>query len=308
MCRACSGNFPTPDEQRALAHAAGELRARVRAGLDAEDPRFIEAIRALDAHRLRGGYSSASPEWGHQETGEWTRKLIFERRDPHALTLFVLTCWYDMQETYPVVWSRRLSQLSEWIDSPLQEEADLPTARVASQKRPHAWKTWQACRPSGFASWFASTVNLIADTNPHGTGNLRRWIAALVLDLMVPGGETRIACQRLGRGIYAFAELKRAWMLTMFLRRDQGIIRCLVERSLAGVTGGRDAAGLWYDGMAFPESDSELPVDSRMSTLGGELFGERALSLRAVMDAAHDWGTRHGLAPSALDALFFSMD
>ncbi len=77
----------------------------------------------------------------------------------------------------------------------------------------------------GLRELVASTVNRIAEANPNGAGNLRRWIAALVLELMVPGDETRIACLRLGRGIYAFAELKRAWMLTMFLH--------LIDRSIA---------------------------------------------------------------------------
>lgn len=308
MCRACSGSFPNSEEQRALAQAAGELQAQVRAGLDADDPRFVEAIRALDRRRFRGVDSSASPEWGHSATSELTRQLIFERCDPHALTLLVMTCWYDMQEPYPAVWSKRLSQLSEWIRSPVQEERALPPAWPASQKHPHAWKTWQACWSGGFETWLASTVKRIAENHTQGEGNLRRWIAALVLELMSPGGDTRAACTRLGRGLYAFAELKRAWMLTMFLRRDQGMIRCLLERSLAAVPGGPDAARLWYEATAFPETESELPVDRRMLTLGRELFGEPASSPRAVMDAAHDWGRKHALPPSALDALFFSMD
>jgi hypothetical protein len=79
-------------------------------------------------------------------------------------------------------------------------------------------------------------------------------------------------------------------MLTMFLRRDQGIIRCLIERSLAQIHGVDDAARLWYDGTTFPESESELPVDERMQTLGRELFKDRNLSLSDVEHSAHAWG------------------
>jgi hypothetical protein len=71
-------------------------------------------------------------------------------------------------------------------------------------------------------------------------------------------------------------------MLTMFLRRDQGMIRCLVERTLAPIQGGTAAAQLWYDGVTFPDTESELPVDDRMLIIGGELFNNPHPSRRGV--------------------------
>jgi hypothetical protein len=91
-------------------------------------------------------------------------------------------------------------------------------------------------------------------------------------------------------------------------RRDQGIIRCLVERALSGVHRGREAAERWYDDAVFPQLESELPVDSRMLARGRELFGTTLSNEAAVMNQAHSWGQKHGLPPSTLDVLFFAMD
>jgi hypothetical protein len=108
-------------------------------------------------------------------------------------------------------------------------------------------------------------------------------------------------------GHYAPAEYKRAWMVLMLLRRDQGVYRCFVERSLARLENGEEAARLWYDDSVFPQLECELPVDKRMYEIGSELFG-RAATWKSVFEDAHSWGNRHSRPASMLDALFYSMD
>jgi hypothetical protein len=297
-------DFPTAQEHRRFAEDAAKLRVQINAGLTADDPRFVKAIAALDQHRFGG----ESPEWGHQATRDSTRTLVCERRDCHALTLFVLTCWYDMQEDYPIVWTTRIRELATWINNQARSQDTLPNARMPRQKRLDAWQTWLNCEPNGFGYWFARTVNQIARENPNGAGNLDRWLKKLVVELMNPGRETREACIRRGPINRKCAQLKRATMLTMYLRRDQGIIRCLLERSVAKVERGPETLMHWYDGKTFPEIESELPVDTRWETLGRELFKNNRLRLHEIAEAAHQWGARHNLPPSTLDALFFSMD
>lgn len=303
MCRACAKDFPTPREYRTFVCASAELADQVHDGLRVNDPQFLEQIRSLDSLRF-----GRNPDWGNRETSQSTRECVFERSDvQNALTLFVLTNWYNIQEDYRDIWTTRLTQLSRWIDSPPQNRRALPHARFIRLKAPIAWKTWQACKSNGFGFWFAATVNRIANANPSGTGNLRRFIAALVLDLMEPGQQPRHIAERdLANGNYTYAELKRAWLLTMCLRRDQGIVKCLIERAVAPIKKGTVALEAWYDGVTFPETESELPVDSRMKKLGATLFNE--LTPRGIANAAHAWGKQHNLAPSVLDALFFSMD
>jgi hypothetical protein len=151
-------------------------------------------------------------------------------------------------------------------------------------------------------------VKRIAAENPHGDGNLYRFCAALASELTTPGEGTARALTRLAGGEYRAVLYKRVWMVVMFLRRDNGMIRCLVERSLAGCAGGRDAARVWYDEAVFPTSESELPVDTRMLDIGRLLFGGPSLKEKAVMEKAHAWGQERHMAPSALDVLFFSGD
>lgn len=304
MCNASIKDFPTAQAYRAFVCASADLADQVQDGLEANDRKFLDQIQSLDGRRFGG----QNPDWGHREIAQSIRTYIFERGDEHALTLFVLACWYDIQENYRSVWTKRLPQLSKWVDTPPQRQDGLPRARHhKKQKAPHAWKTWQKCKPGGFGTWLTATVTRIKNENPDGVGNLRRFVAALVLELMEPGLETRRVAERdLGNGKYAFAQMKRAWMLTMCLRRDRGLIKCLIERALRPIEGGSNALELWYDGTSFPETESELPVDSRMQKLGSQLFIES--SLKGIARAAHDWGYRHNLAPSTLDALFFSMD
>ena len=93
----------------------------------------------------------------------------------------------------------------------------------------------------------------------------------------------------------------------MLLRRDQGIIRCLLELLLAAEARGIDALHAWYDERMFPSQESELPVDKPMLSIGEDLFRMPQCTERSH-DRVHSRGQRHRLPPSALDALFFAMD
>ncbi len=303
MCRACDGAFPTAQEHKEFAASAAELRRRMRGRAD--HAQFLNEISALDRQRFGG----QSPEWGHAKTRDVTNELIFRRERPHALTLFVMTCWYDMQDPYTRVWTKHLKKLSSWIDAGTQQEDGLKFGRYSKEKAPHAWTTWQQCRTAGFESWFVKTVNRIAQKNSTGTGNYRKFVGALILNLMKPGpGSREVVVKSLARGAYDCVMQKRAWMLAMFLRRDQGIIKCLIERSVGNIQEGPKALERWYDGRTFPEPESELPIDKRIKELGRELFDDARMTEDQIADAAHNWGFMHQRAPSVLDALFFSLD
>jgi hypothetical protein len=310
VCRSCDGNFPAPSDHRALSDAAAALRRRVALEhLKADDDQFIREGVSLDQLRFKGPLALASPEWGQPQTAPATARYIFRAPDlAHALTLFVLACWYDAQEQYVTVWSRRIAQLDQWMHSREKSEATLPSARSGPWTRSIAWKTWQRCESGGFQEWLAGTINSIAEGSHGPAGNTYRLIGRLARELTSPGQTTRGAFAALEAGHYSPAMFKRAWMLMMFLRRDQGVIRCVLERSLAGAARGAEAVERWYDDGVFSQLESELPVDKRMLTIGRELFGTPSSDEAAVLSQAHSWGQEHGLAPSTLDALFFAMD
>ena len=307
MCRACNGAFPTTANHASLRDSAKALREAVSSGqINALE--FARRVADLDQLRFAGPPNGATPELGQPLTASSMRDLIYCSPHPHALTLFVLACWYDAQEQYVVVWSRRLKQLAEWVASEVPSEATLPSARSGPWTRMIAWKTWTVCGKSGFADWMAKTVLSIAKSHRSGKGNTYRFIGRLAHELTTPGQSTRNDFSALEMGRFAPAQFKRAWMLLMFLRRDQGVIRCFVERSLAQVNGGADAAQAWYDDSIFPQSECELPVDKRMFAIGAEIFGGAPANEQTVMELAHEWGRLNGMSPSALDSLFFAMD
>lgn len=309
MCRVCEARFPERTDHRALRDAASALRLRIASGgLKADSPDFVREITDLDRMRFAGPATAASPEWGQSQTAGATRRYIFTAEPSHALTLFVLTCWYDAQDQYVTVWSRRLALLSEWVAASDRTLASLPSAPFGAWSRSIAWKTWQVCAVGGFAGWFAKTINDISDSSDGGAGSTWRLVGRLARELTEPGQTTRGAFSRLERGVYATAMIKRVWMLTMFLRRDQGIIRCLVERSLSHLPRGWEAIGRWYDDGVFSQTECELPVDQRMLVIGQEIFGPSYTKEQDIARAAHEWGERHGLSPSVLDVLFFAMD
>jgi hypothetical protein len=207
-----------------------------------------------------------------------------------------------------MTWSRELERLADWMATADKSETTLPLTRAGRWTRGNAWKTWSRCRDGGFGKYFAETVTAIVANSPHGKGNTWRFIARLAEDLTNPGQATRDALRNLRAGNYRPVLYKRAWMLAMFLRRDQGIIRCLLERALSSEARGTDALSAWYDERLFPSLESELPVDQRMLEIGEELFRMTSPTEDAIMRKAHEWGQRHRLPPSTLDALFFAMD
>jgi hypothetical protein len=274
----------------------------------ADSPGFIADITALDRMRYSAPPPESSPEWGQPQTAQFTKRLIFCADPVPALTLFVLACWYDARELYTLVWSRRLEGLAAWVARADRSEANLPKALSGDWTRAIAWKTWSRCRDGGFGRYFAETVNAIAANHPNGIRNTWRFVARLAEDLTKPGQTTRDALRNLQAGIYRPVLYKRAWMLTMILRRDQGIVRCLLERALTSEPRGTDALRAWYDDSLFPSLESELPVDQRILTIGAELFRTSSPTMETIMTRAHEWGQHHGLAPSTLDSLFFAMD
>jgi hypothetical protein len=189
-----------------------------------------------------------------------------------------------------------------------RRQDNLPDARSGDWTRAIAWKTWSRCGVGGFGRYFVETVNSIAASHPEGTRNTWRFFACLAKDLMYPRQAIQDALRNLQAGNYRPVPYKRAWMFTMFLRRDQGIVRCLLERAISSEARGSQALRAWYDDSLFPPEESELPVDKRMLKLGAELFRMKSPTEETIMAEAHEWGQRHGLAPSTLDSLFYAMD
>jgi hypothetical protein len=275
--------------------------------LSADDPEFITEITALDRMRFSAPPSESSPELGQPQTAQFTKRLIFCADPVPALTLFVLACWYDAQTMYAQTWSRGLEKLADWMATPDNSECTLPRTRAGPWSWRSAWKTWSRWRDGGFGAYFAETVTAIAANNPNGKGNTWKFVSRLALDLTCPSPENQSAFEALQAGYYRPIPYKRVWMLAMLLRRDQGIIRCLLERALS-VVGGADVACAWYDERLFPSNECELPVDGRILTIGEKLFPTISRSENALISKAHEWGQRHRLSPSTLDALFFAMD
>ena len=287
MCRACRGAFPTTRDYVRPRDTAFALRQRVASKhFDADSSVFIADITALDQLRFSSVPQESSPEWGHPETAAHTSRLLFQAEPVAALTLFVLACWYDAQEWYAFVWTRRLEELAAWTETADGTEDSLPRVRSGDWTRAIAWKTWARCRDGGFGRYFAETATAIARDSPSGKGNTWRFVARVATDLTKPSQATRDSLRHLELGTYRPVLYKRAWMLTMFLRRDQGIVRCLLERALSSEAIGTDALLAWYDDRLFPSQESELPVDSRMLTLGAEI----SPTPEAIMTRAHEWG------------------
>jgi hypothetical protein len=295
--------FPTKGDYDQFCEAVSRLRRRQ---LDVNDEEFVAEIVTLDRRRFSLANDVASPEWGHPLTSTATQRFIFNDCS-HALTLFILTCWYDAAEDYTTVWTTRLEHLAEWLSQSFPSRETLPSARFDDWKKASVWTTWQRCQSHQFAEWFITTVNGIADDNPGGTANLRRFARAMAVDLTAIGTSTKQGMDNLANRFVPVL-YKRVWMAVMFLRRDQGIIRSLLQRDTLNIDRSSRALERWYDDRVFPPTESELPVDARMLRIGRRLFSLPAQNGQAIMQAAHDWGAKHRLAPSTIDSLFFLMD
>ena len=100
---------------------------------------------------------------------------------------------------------------------------------------------------------------------------------------------------------------KRLWMLIMYLRRDKGVVRCLLRRALDRVPNGMQAFDSWIDEGYFDPNECELPVDTRV--LSGwkkfGLFDPPAQKVKEVAEQARKLAREKGVAPASFDAILF---
>jgi hypothetical protein len=156
----------------------------------------------------------------------------------------------------------------------------------------------------GIDKWFAKTINEIAGLEARGSRV--RILGARILTEWFGKAVPESVPRRLLRGEHAAVVQKQLWMILMFLRRDQGIVRCLFERALKCCEDGEHALKQWFDDECFSPQGSELPVDGRMMKIGRLLFHGDVVNELSVFQSAFEWGESHGIPPSTLDALFFA--
>jgi hypothetical protein len=169
----------------------------------------------------------------------------------------------------------------------------------------------RASRSGGIAGWFTETVLEIVNVHGRARGNIYRFMGRMLRDLLDVKSEAGLkAIYQLCDGQRVPAEYKRAWMAVMMLRRDQRVIRRLLQRALRGVPDGRLALRYWHSKAHFRESECELPVDVRMLRIFNQLFLGEYSEPTDVIEAASRFAAarRPRLSPSAFDALFFGLD
>jgi hypothetical protein len=302
MCYFCTGKLEDHEgyitKVRALRAGVGDQRS------------FL--TRAAGADRLR---FRTSPEWSEAPITEQVATSIFRNPNPsQGLLLLFLCAWLDLQAPYTRVWNQMLRQTQRWLDTTAwRDPAREPPRGHYPPTRPHLLKTIAALSRPVYsrdpAKWFAKAIVEIAEANPTGRGNIYRFAGAICRDLY-EAKDRRFATLIEGGHLpddYAGMHYKRLWMLIMFLRRDEGTIRCLISRALRSVPRGSEALQLWQDDRSFNSSECELPVDSRVKDAWKHLpfVSQTHSSVEMVAREARRLARKASVSPSSFDALLF---
>jgi hypothetical protein len=302
MCNICN-NLPL--NFQALTSLVANLRGHI-----GNVPTLIS--NAIQADNFR--FSSGS-EWDDPSLARSVRSHIFANPNPdEGLLLFVLACWLDMQVRYTIVWNTYLGQTRTWLQNNawMNPSTNVPRGKFR-HTYPHLVKAVSTLSSNrynrSFSAWFVTTVLNIVQQHGPVSGNLYRFVAKVCDDLYLAADKTFL--YHVGSGNiptnYNGAHYKRLWMFIMFLRRDDSVIRCLVERAVQGHPQGNQAVGYWYDPKYFDPKEIELPVDVRVRRNWNNL-GFSHLNARFPQEVAMQARTlasQHGISPSTFDALLF---
>lgn len=263
---------------------------------------FIREAAKLDKFRFETSY-----EWYEPKTYENTKRFIFENPNPDkGLLLFFLCCWLDLQMDYRIIWSRHLEKASYWIDDPKRFE--IPRGSYPATM-PNLIKTLNVANSFGsISNWFIETILNIVKDNSKNKGNLYRLAGHIMSDLLEPSKYLSSTISYLKQGnADLLGNWKRLWMLIMFLRRDNNIIKNLLGKAFENKKNGMKALNYWYDKDYFNKNESELPVDIRIKERLPRLWGLGELSEKDVSYKAHEIAKNYKIPPSTFDAIFFGV-
>jgi len=301
MCRACSGNPPDPLSFNSFRKSVLQAIRNV-----SNPTEFVNEAIKIDELRFNTG-----DEWGESHICREVNNLIFNNPDPgEGLLLFILSCWLDMQAQYITVWTTYLRQARNWI----KDKGVIPRGDYSPTKS-HLLLTRDTVRSYGNISrWFIQKINAIVQENGQSRGNLYRLVGEMCNDLYSkPEVVDSLKWGHLPSN-FSGGDHKRFWMLMMFLRRDNSVVKCLFTRALNKFPDGQKIIQYWYDSRYFDPKECELPVDGRVSTNWNRILSKIGMSnLRTenrsnVAKRARAIADENNISPSVFDAiLFYSM-
>lgn len=302
MCYFCQGQRHDYDAYLA---AVKKLREQV-----IDQPSFLANADLADGLRF-----ADSPEWSEPLIVNQVAASIFQNPNPdEGLLLFVLAAWLDLQAPYVRVWNEMLVQTERWLNATAWTNPDADTPRGNFRlTRPHLLKTIadlsSQAHSRSMAAWFAAAVLRIVQENGSKRGNLYRFVSLVCDDLFQAKDTTFTRYMKSGKlpADYMGTHYKRLWMLIMFLRRDEGVIRCLLRRALMGIGGGQEALDYWADDRYFNSLECELPVDARVKESWERLpfVAKPYSSVEAVARNARMLARSVSASPSSFDASLF---
>lgn len=298
MCRICCGNPPDALSfkgfEKKVIDALHGVKSRTH---------FLDEARRMDKLRFDTG-----DEWGEPTIFHTVRRLIFSNPDPdEGLLLFTLSCWLDMQAPFITVWTTYLRQAKNWIDGigPVPRENYPATT-------PHLFLTRKAVQTHGSISqWFVRKINEIAEKHRSESGNIYKLAGEICTDLYSKPEVVDLLRNGILPNSFSGGDHKRFWMLMMFLRRDNSVVRCLFTRALRKFDNGQKAVQYWYDPQYFNPIECELPVDRRVSANWNSAFGRLKMldfqteNTSHVARKARSFARGNGFSPSVFDAILF---
>jgi len=306
MCRVCKGNFPTEEEYYDLRNQAQALLSKwATRGGAATNPAFVPEVVELDKIRTNTGAGWGNPDY----LGEPIR-LIFNNSDAEkGLLLFVICIWMSYREKAKTVWTKHLVNADNWISG---RRSTPPQHRMPSSVTPLLNKTRNVAINSGsIANWFADAIETIASP-PDGMrlGNIYRMAGYVLLHLLDAASKNWNDYVKLEKRQCALlGDWKRLWLLLMYLRRDNSLVRCLFERALGGLNNGKRALQYWYDDNYFDPKECQLPVDKWVKDNWSLIMKpSKKLSGKDVAGDAIALASRHGVSPSVFDVLFLARE
>jgi hypothetical protein len=252
---------------------------------------------------------STGDEWGEPTIYNDVVEHIFRNPNPdEGLLLMILCCWLDMQQKYKTVWTTFLRQSRAWING----QGNIPRGNFPLTAS-HLLLTQRTINNCGnsISRWLVKTIINIVERNGQQTGNLYRFAGEMCGALY---NKNDMIGEELKGGQlpnnFSGGDHKRFWMLIMFLRRDNSVVKCLISRALSQHPDGQRAITYWYNTNYFNPNKCELPVDRRVFDKWNNLWLNLDPNLSArntpgVAEKARNIAHQHDVSPSIFDAILF---